>query len=871
MSAADGKSRLCLRDRPIAFVGGAMRARRSRAAVRPLGAEGDGRRSPRVPHLSRFRSSCGIVALLSLGLAGRAPASSVTLPSPAESERLGQHVAVLPNGNFVVVDPLHDAGAVRDVGLVALHRPDGSVISRLAGSEVGDRVGNEGVVVLANGHFVVQSKYWHGNRGAATWVDGVHGLPGSVTAENSLVGDAPYAGPDHVTALTNGNYVASSTGWPHDGALAAGAVTWCDGTTGCRGSVSGANSLTGTHANDAVGEIVPLPNGHFVVAAPRWHGGRGAVAWGDGFRGIVGVVSADNALVGDSTDDQLSVFGGVRATASSDYVVASPHWGAPDGRRGLGAVTWGAGTRGVSGTVSTANSLIGSRASDFVGIRTTMLADGSYLVRSEYWDSADAIDAGALTWCATGGGCTGEVHRNVSLTGATTGDLDAANVHALANGHAVLATPRWDSPDGASDVGAVTWIDGRVGLAARLDGSMSLVGSTPGDAVGSIVVTLPSGHFVAASYRWDGPGIVDAGAVTWRAGDAANPGRVSVANSFTGASASDEVGNFVLALDADDYVVFSANWDDPVASRFDVGAVTYCPGAARCSGTGGTASPTTRNSLTGTSPGDFLHATGVRTAGAEFLLASPDWDNGALLDAGAVTPWRGDLPIAPIGAANSLLGSYAEDVLGIYDSVAALPDGGFLMRSVYYGEDDRGALTYFRKDAPPPGKISIENSVIGRAPRAARSMQYAYDAARRQLVVGDPVGNRAVLLRPGELTTTELAVPDDTDIPVGQAVTIGVFVRSGTAIPTGQTRVYSTTGESCVGLARPVPEGAFAAYYECALTFAAGGDAVLRAEHFGDDHYGYSSSEPIAVTIAPSGLFGDGFETSAGLERADRG
>ena len=38
-------------------------------------------------------------------------------------------------------------------------------------------------------------------------------------------------------------------------------------------------------------------------------------------------------------------------------------------QRNAGAVTWGNGTTGVSGAVSAANSLVGSTASDQVGIR----------------------------------------------------------------------------------------------------------------------------------------------------------------------------------------------------------------------------------------------------------------------------------------------------------------------------------------------------------------------------------------------------------------------------------------------------------------------------------------------------------------------
>ena len=54
------------------------------------------------------------------------------------------------------------------------------------------------------------------------------------------------------------------------------------------------------------------------------------------------------------------------ALTNGNYVVCSSYWdngAATD----AGAVTWGSGTAGVSGVVSSANSLVGSTANDRVG------------------------------------------------------------------------------------------------------------------------------------------------------------------------------------------------------------------------------------------------------------------------------------------------------------------------------------------------------------------------------------------------------------------------------------------------------------------------------------------------------------------------
>ncbi len=75
-------------------------------------------------------------------------------------------------------------------------------------------------------------------------------------------------------------------------------------------------------------------------------------------------------------------------------MVRSPNWGASD----FGAATWGNGTTGIVGVVSSSNSLVGSTASDLVsdgGI--TALSNGNYVVRSSSWDNGAATDAGAIT------------------------------------------------------------------------------------------------------------------------------------------------------------------------------------------------------------------------------------------------------------------------------------------------------------------------------------------------------------------------------------------------------------------------------------------------------------------------------------------
>ncbi len=116
-----------------------------------------------------------------------------------------------------------------------------------------------------------------------------------------------------------------------------------------------------------------------MVISPSWDNGSaesaGAVTWGSGTSGVSGVVSNLNSLVG-STSSNLVGYYGVTALSNGNYVVSSPEW---DNGPALnaGAVTWASGTSGVSGEVSSINSLVGTTSNSYVGIGgVTILSNG---------------------------------------------------------------------------------------------------------------------------------------------------------------------------------------------------------------------------------------------------------------------------------------------------------------------------------------------------------------------------------------------------------------------------------------------------------------------------------------------------------------
>lgn len=128
-----------------------------------------------------------------------------------------------------------------------------------------------------------------------------------------------------VTALSNGNYVVISSNWDNGAIANVGAVTWGNGATGITGNVSIANSLIGTTAEDKIGSIiVPLANGHYVVASLKWDNGvatdAGAVTWGNGNTGVKGIVSTSNSLVGSLMNDWIG-FDGITALTNGNYVI----------------------------------------------------------------------------------------------------------------------------------------------------------------------------------------------------------------------------------------------------------------------------------------------------------------------------------------------------------------------------------------------------------------------------------------------------------------------------------------------------------------------------------------------------------------------
>jgi len=312
------------------------------------------------------------------------------------------------------------------------------------------------LAVLSNGNYVVISLGWDNGAvvgaGAVSFGSALSGIDGIVSNANSLVGSTAsnQVGSNGVTALSNGNYVVHSYNWNNVGAVDAGAVTFGSGLRGVSGVISVSNSLVGTTANDSVGSgtFAELSNGNYVVTSPSWDNGAaanaGAATFASGSTGITGAVSASNSLIGSTASDQVGS-GGVTTLSNGNYLVTSPSW-TNGAAFNAGAATFASGSTGIAGVVSASNSLVGTTANDAVGLGVTALSNGNYVVSSAEWNNGAAVDGGAVTFGLGLNGITGIVSASNSLIGPTAGDQVGRNgATALSNGTYVVISPIWNN------------------------------------------------------------------------------------------------------------------------------------------------------------------------------------------------------------------------------------------------------------------------------------------------------------------------------------------------------------------------------------------------------------------------------------------
>jgi len=461
----------------------------------------------------------------------------------------------LPNGNYVIHNPFWDYGSMIDVG--AMTWADGTkgivgeatLENSLIGSSDQDRIGFS-FTLLENGNFVVYSPYWSSEKGtnasAATWVNATTGITGTVSAANSLVGEQPtYVSiANKVIPLTNGDYVVANPTWSSAETPWLGAVTWGDGEAGTVGVITTTNSLVGATNSDSVGYVTVLTNGNYVISSPLWDNGldenTGAVTFGNGEGGTVGVISAANSLIGALPGRGMKQL--VTPLENGNFVVQT---GVASDDLGLfsGYLTVVNGTAPTTGIIDDANSLKGENPDYLLGYSTLIpLTNGNFVAQFPYVDAA--VNGTLLpfmlatAWIQGAPQSTGTVGESQSVMSFPSDlELNLDKVIPLADGNYLAYHPYWSSTDGGV-IGALRWGDGSAPAAGELGAHNSLVGLTPDRISGATgPIELASGDYLYQNNRWKNGEMLDAGAITYVAGGDAVVGNLSAGNSIVGARA----------------------------------------------------------------------------------------------------------------------------------------------------------------------------------------------------------------------------------------------------------------------------------------------------------------------------------------------
>ncbi len=653
-------------------------------------------------------------------------AQTTSIDGPVGSEKFGENIYVLPNGNFVIVDSYYDDGSTQNVGAVYLYNGlTKQLISTLKGDQANDNVGFGGVTVLSNGNYVVSSLQWRfggsSSKGAVTFCNANTGVNGVVSTTNSVVGNAFF---DNVRgavyALPNGNYVICSPGW----AFGKGANTLCNGTSGRVGLLTTATSLTGAVDTDGIGgSITILSDGNYVVNSTGFQNGKGAITWCSSTTGLIGVVSTTNSLYGRSANDFVGNH--TYALTNGNYVACVNDWDLNGGNNNIGAVVLCRGS--VAAEVNATNAMIGT--SSFYGLGSsfiTVLTNGNYVINSGGMSASGGIQAfGAATWCSgslpigqdISSGST--VSASNSIIGNKTGDRLGQATFALTNGNYVVASSGWGNGSNIN-AGAVTWANGTQTSSFVVSSSNSIVGVTAGDRVGGInefgvtnekdIVVLSNGNYVIRAPYWDNTasGFSNAGSVRLCSGTTPSSGVLNFSNSLVGSFSNYRLGEFVTGLTNGNYVisgVFSSTWASGttgivgnvtasnslkgpnntqieqvfalsngnyvVRSIFDsangsFGAATLCNGSQ----TNGGQLISINNSLTGSANQNAVVTTVTALTNGKYIVYSQQLKNNASVEVGAVTLGNGATTSAgkKITTCNSIIGDETHLMNNFFDS-----------------------------------------------------------------------------------------------------------------------------------------------------------------------------------------------------------
>lgn len=214
-------------------------------------------------------------------------------------------------------------------------------------------------------------------------------------------------------------------------------------------------------------------------------------------------------------------------------------------------------------------------------------------------------------------------------------------------------------------------------------------------------------------------------------------------STLTGSSAGDRIGTGGIIELGNGNYVVSSPRWDNGAA-VDAGAVTFGSGL-----TGASGAVSAANSLVGSMTGDEVGSGGVTVLqNGNYVVSSPAWDRAAISDAGAVTFASGLTGIAGgVSAANSLVGTTPGDFVGD-GGITAFRNSNYAVRSVSWDNGrltNAGAVTFGSGTAGISGAVAPFNSVVGLSPSAGLQDVLTNDAANTFFVrFTNDGGGRAV-------------------------------------------------------------------------------------------------------------------------------
>lgn len=357
------------------------------------------------------------------------------------------------------------------------------------------------------------------------------------------------------------------------------------------------------------------------------------------------------------------------------------------------------------------STLKGSASNDNVGDKLYALPNGNFVVVSSLWDNGAIVDAGAVTWVNGVTGLNGVVSTANSLSSSASDVVGSGGITILTNGNYLIKSNAFNAP-GMEGTGALTWCNGNTGLIGTVNTSNSLVGNGLGESVNNFgILTLPNGNYVVPCYSWDSPAAQDVGAVVWGNGISGVSGIISASNALTGGHTGDRIGYGYGAL------VALTNGNYVVSSPdWDNGNVQNAGAATFCNGsTGLVGAVTPANSLVGTETDHRVGSIIVALTNGNYVVMSRAWKNVANGAYGAATWGNGTTGITgPVTEANSLYGSTSGDFGG---AITPLTNGNYVVNNFMWTRDGMlgaGAITWGDGTTGVTGRISISNSLVGR-------------------------------------------------------------------------------------------------------------------------------------------------------------